>query len=355
MTNLDDSIELSACFGYADRAFCEQPFRDWNPGERPPALLIPEGFEERSLAALQAMATRGILVPRLFIGRYVKDADLNQQYRERFEALAQEVAPGAWQVIDNHDNGDWIEEALRKVQEPAVALDITGLSHRALFGALDALSRSRHDAQIIYSEPAEYWPKQQEWRDMCPNKNNSDDLADRTDEREWLYSRNFHVELIQGHEGYDVAGSAALVAFLPFKAARLAAVMNYGEYSQYHFIAGKPRLSANLWRLDALTQINKVVTRHWPIAEMSTFGYKDALKQLADLLFSSDALSTRYDIHVAPMGSKLQTIACWALSRITRSVTMVTAIPTHYFPKKYSEGIGSSWIFPFVAPECPSE
>jgi hypothetical protein len=180
-------------------------------------------------------------------------------------------------------------------------------------------------------------------------------LAGKTDEREWLYSRNFDVELVQGHEGYDVAGSAALVAFLPFKAARLAAVMNYSEYSQYVFIAGKPRLGENLWRLDALIQINKAITRQWPIVEMSTFGYKDALKQLAGLLFSSDALSARCDIHVAPMGSKLQTVACWALSRITRSITTVTAIPSRYFPKKFSEGIGSTWVFPFVIPESQSE
>ena len=38
-------------------------------------------------------------------------------------------------------------------------------------------------------------------------------------------------------------------------------------------------------------------------------------------------------MHVAPMGSKLQTLACWALSRITRALTMVTGVPARYFPR----------------------
>jgi hypothetical protein len=184
---------------------------------------------------------------------------------------------------------------------------------------------------------------------LSPNYYNADDLADRTDESEWLYSgRNFHVELIKNHEGYDVAGTCALVAFLPFKRGRLAAVMSHAEYSEYLFIAGRPRLPKNIWRFNALKEINSLVTRDWPIEEMSTFVYRDALKKLATLLFSPDALSNRCDIHVAPLGSKLQTFACWTLSRITSAVTMVTGIPSRYFPNKYSEGIGSSWVFPFV-------
>jgi hypothetical protein len=159
-----------------------------------------------------------------------------------------------------------------------------------------------------------------------------------------------YVELIRGHEGYDVAGTSALVAFLPFKAARLAAVMNHAEYSQYLFIAGRPRLAENRWRLEALREINRAVTKEWPTAEISTFDYRAAVRQLAGLLFSADSLSTRCDIHVAPMGSKLQTLACWVVSRITRALTMVTSVPTRYFPAAYSEGVGESWFFPFLRP-----
>ncbi|MBI3408587.1 MAG: hypothetical protein HY040_09555 [Planctomycetes bacterium] len=304
-----DSIELTECLRYIDRAIDEQPFADWKPAGRLPALIIPEGFEERSLGILQSLARRGARLPRIVIGRYVKDVDINKKHRARFEELAEELAPRAWVVIENHDNGDWVRQALQAIPETAVALDITGLSSRAVFGALDALSCADAAATLMYSEAAHYWPSVEDWQDIERERSldyrTATALADRADESDWLYSgRNFHVDLIEGHEGYDVAGTSALVAFLPFKAGRLAAVMSHAEYSEYVFIAGRPRLPANLWRLDALKRINGVATREWPVVEMSTFGYREALRQMAALLFGSDSISHRCDIHLAPMAAR---------------------------------------------------
>lgn len=355
MTAAPNSIELEECLRYAELAQGETSLADWFTDSKQPVLVLAEGFEERSLGILERLAARQVRVPAVIIGRYRKDADLNARHRARFEALAEALAPGTWQVLENADDGGWVREAISRVRGLRVALDITGLSSRGLFGALDELASAPHDVTIMYSEAAQYWPKRTDWeqirRESSPEYLSYDQLAYRADESKWLYSgRHFHVELIRGHEGYDVAGTSALVAFLPFKAARLAAVMNHAEYSQYLFIAGMPRLAENQWRLEALREFNRAVTKEWPIVEMSTFGYRHALQQLAELLFSSDSLSTRCDIHMAPMGSKLQTIACWALSRITRALTMVTSVPTSYFPKAYSEGVGDSWFFPFHRP-----
>jgi hypothetical protein len=257
--------------------------------------------------------------------------------------------------LENADDGTWVRETLSRAGGQRVAVDMIGLSCRGLLGALDEIASTTHDVTVMYSEAAEYAPTRSDWerirRDSLPENVGHDQVADLADEGEWLYSgRHFHVELIRGHEGYDVAGTSALVAFLPFKAAHLAAVINQAEYSQYLFIAGRPRRAENHWRLDALREFNRVVTKEWPTVVMSTFDYRVAVRELAELLFSPDSLSTRCDIHVAPMGSKLQTLACWAVSRITRSLTMVTSVPTRYFPSAYSEGVGESWFFPFLRP-----
>jgi hypothetical protein len=175
-------------------------------------------------------------------------------------------------------------------------------------------------------------------------------VAERMDEREWLYGGGHRIVFIPRHEGYDVAGSNALVAFLPFKSARLAAIMGQEEYSDYLFIAGRPRLAGNQWRLDALKDINATVTRQWPIVEMSTFSYRTALKQLASPLFDEEGLLHHYDVHLAPMGSKLQTFACWVVSCIAPSITVLTSVPGKYFSNAFSLGIGAQWAFPFVRP-----
>jgi hypothetical protein len=355
MTAPPISIELAECLRYADLAVGEASMADWPVRPEQPALLVAEGFEERSLGILAHLAERRVRLPAIFIGRYRKDAELNARHRARFEALAEALAPGGWHVLENADDGTWVREALSRADGTRVAVDITGLSCRGLFGALDEIAAAPHDVTIMYSEAAEYAPTQAEWerirRASLPENADHDQVADLADEGQWLYSgRHFHVELIRGHEGYDVAGTSALVAFLPFKAARLAAVINHAEYSQYLFIAGRPRLAENQWRLEALREFNRAVTKEWPTEVMSTFDYRAGVREVAELLFSPDSLSTRCDIHVAPMGSKLQTLACWAVSRITRSLTMVTSVPACYFPAAYSEGVGESWFFPFLRP-----
>ena len=89
------SIELMECFRYAESAVGEQALLNWEPGKQPPALLVPEGFEERSLGVLLNLSRRRIRLPRILIGRYIRDDDLNKRFREQFEALAQELAPNA--------------------------------------------------------------------------------------------------------------------------------------------------------------------------------------------------------------------------------------------------------------------
>ena len=127
MLDLADSIELKKCWHYADSAVSEQPIQDWQPSDEVPSLLIAEGFEKRSLGILQNLSRRSIRLPRILIGRYIRDDDLNKKYREQFEVLAQELAPNAWKVIENYDTGIWVSDALKMIPAPSVALDITGL------------------------------------------------------------------------------------------------------------------------------------------------------------------------------------------------------------------------------------
>jgi hypothetical protein len=68
------------------------------------------------------------------------------------------------------------------------------------------------------------------------------------------------------------------------------------------------------------------------------------------LLFSTDALLKRYNVHMAILGSKLQTVGCWALSRVISSITVITSVPQKYYAEAFSEGVGRSWVFKLTKP-----
>jgi hypothetical protein len=349
----ETSLEQQLCDDYLHCSEDEQAFDDWIKGRTSKVgLLVAEGFEERSLGLLERLAKSKIQISGLAIGRYTHDIDLNKQYRERFERLADTVSPGRWRVFDNHNDGEWVQRGLDWLDADDAILDISGISNRGLFGALDAVAGSSRSIFVGYSEAEQYWPKRDHWQELEQGLSDNIRLAEMVDEQPWLFSHEHMVEIIPGHEGYDAAGAGrALIAFLPFKCARLAAVLGEEDYRAFLFIAGRPRLAENAWRLDALRKINTSLTRDWPVIEMSTFAYRSALRELASHMFSEASLLRKYDVHLAIMGSKLQLVACWVMSRMVRSLTIVTSVPKKYLPGAYSEGIGSSWIFPLAVPQ----
>jgi hypothetical protein len=313
-------------------------------------LLIAEGFEERCLGVLQTLKRRGALLDAIVIGRYEGAEDLNSEYRARLEELAQEVAPNRWRPVANRNDGEWVSEAIQAATG-SVILDITSLSSRAMFPSLDMAASTDRHVRIAYTEAKDYWPKRAEWKRVKRGLKVHESLAELVDKQPWLFSYEHRVELIRGHEGYDAAGTGrALVAFLPYKCARLAAVLAQEDYADFVFIAGTPPNVRNAWRVDALKEINESLTKRWPVIEMSTFGYRTALRDLTNVLLHEESLLWKYDVHLAALGSKLQTVASWMLSCFVPSITMIASVPSRYYREAFSEGIGNSWSFDLISP-----
>jgi hypothetical protein len=328
---------------------------DWLKEQNCPiSLIVCEGFEERALAIAEKLVSVGSKVDRLIIGRYSNQRDENKTYQPRFEKVANVLAPNNTYIIENNNDGLWVRKAIELIDSTAILLDITGISNRGLLGALDCASLSGRQTFIGYSEPAQYWPKKANW-DLIVEKistNGSIAIAELVEKEPWLFGYEHHVEIVPNHEGYDSVGYGhALIGFLPFKAARLAAIIEREIYSEIIFIAGRPRLKENLWRLEALKTINMHTTKSWEITEMSTFSYRDAISQIASLLFESPSLLEKYDVHLAITGSKLQTIACWVISCLVNSITVIASLPAIYYPKSFSDGIGVSWVFQLLPPK----
>jgi hypothetical protein len=346
------TIERQLCETYLQMSHDERPLAESLNEFRDSTIIVAEGFEERSLGVLEAFARAGARARGIVIGRYETGDDLNGLYRDRFEQLAQLVAPGSWEVLPNYNDGEWVRAALAG-SDDVVLVDITGVSNRALFPTLDALSASGRKVSIVYTEAAEYWPKHADWKRLRHQLTTHESLAELVDKQPWLFSYEHRVEIVAGHEGYDASGSGrALVAFLHYKCARLAAVLAIEDYSDMMFIAGRPRSSELAWRVGALKQINESLTKGWPVVEMKTFGYRNTLRRLMNLLIREDSLLWRYDVHFAALGSKLQTVGSWVFSGIVPSITVITSVPSRYFREAFSEGIGRSWVLELVPPDA---
>jgi hypothetical protein len=285
------------------------------------------------------------------VGRYADTQVPNDRYRERFSAAAEKLLPGEWQTVVHGNSGEWLADALERTTTDEVVVDITGLSNRALFTALDIAARAPRNVFIAYSEAREYFPKLDDWKALEGALEGSRSFSEIVDERPWLFGTSHSVELIPGHEGYDSAASGrALLAFLPFKSSRLAAILGQEDYADCVFVAGRPRLPENAWRLEAVKRVNESIVKERSVIEVGTFGYRSAFKRLSDILLGDSGLLGKYDVHVAILGSKLQDVACWMLSCMVPSLTIITSVPFRYYPEAFSDGIGAQWVVSLTRP-----
>lgn len=347
-----EAIEADRCANYISASQDEIAFADWQ-GNCPQdiSIVTTQGFEERSVGFIEAFAASGLRADTVVIGKHSRHEDANAKYQGRFDKSASIIRRTDCHSVPVDKDGHWVATAMAKVRSPNVVLDITGIGTRGLFGALDAAVRARKSVTLAYTEASQYWPKKSDWEALKAELTDLSALPDIVNEKPWLFGYEHKVELIPGHDGYDSAGTErALIAFLPFKCARLAAVMSSEDYSAFLFIAGRPRLPENLWRYDALREINRGIVKDRPVIEMSTFGYRSALGQLGTHLMKADPILEKYDVHLALMGSKLQDVACWIFSSLLPSITVLTAVPSKYFPEAFSDGIGEKWIFPLTSP-----
>lgn len=349
---IEQSLESFRCAQYISSSVSEIPFAAWiKQLNSDVCVVVTQGFEERSVGFIEGLSDHGLMVNEVVIGRHSFHTDANAKYQARFEAAASRVSRNAWHTIDLDADGAWVEKALTFITAPIVILDITGIGTRGIFGALDVAARCGKQILIAYSEAKEYWPKRSDWAALKNELSDTATLPDVVDAKPWLFGYEHNVELIPGHEGYDSAGTErALIGFLPFKYARLAAVMSAEDYAAFLFIAGRPRLTENDWRYEALLDINRDIVKDRPVVGMSTFGYRAALQQLHDILTRQDSVLESYDVHIALMGSKLQDVACWALSCLIPSITVLTAVPLKYYHEGFSDGIGEKWVFPLSSP-----
>jgi hypothetical protein len=343
------AIEQALCEQYLRKSQDEVPLSSClSSFSSNTTIIIAQGFEERTCGVLQTFADARIQAERVIVARYMKAGVFDDTNTASVEKLAEAVSPRNWSIVANHNDGEWVHEALLETGEKLL-VDITGISNRAMFRTLDNLEASGKSVYIAYTEAQEYWPRKREWEELRRKLTTHENIAEILDGKPWMFGHEHSVELVSGHEGYDASGTGrALIAFLPFKCARLSAVLSDEDYADKLFIAGRPPSSERAWRLDALKEINESVTRGSRVEEISTFGYRNTLAELAGLLFRDDSLLWKYDIHFAALGSKLQTVGSWVFSRMVPSMTVITSVPGKYFKDAFSQGCGTSWVFPLA-------
>lgn len=312
-------------------------------------FLCALGFEDRSISIPRTIA--GESEYRCSEAVYfeystnLEDNEINRpellESLKRFSSIvspmqcdSQEFAPTLRQMLTR---------LCRKGISPKVTFDISVCSSRLLLTVLKILFEFDIEFRLVYSEADIYHPTKDE---LAKKKNGSG-------EEEFGLTKGVS-KVFPSHEhpgcNPDILPEA-IVAFATFSPERTEAVISYVDENLLEkpgdrviWVIGKPHLEEDHWRIDYVTQINKIPMESQSF-KVSTFDYKETLKMLHKVY---KQYSSEYHLNISPLGSKMQSLGIALFYCIRPDVTVIFAPPVKYNASHYSEGCKATWIIDFA-------
>lgn len=317
-------------------------------------LICCAGFEDRAIAVADDLST--VSLQSSILVQYPTNPTENASAVSRLRALRD------GQLHDDvpYDRGTFLSRIRKAVArwrgQPGirVVVDLSGMASYVVYRVLDALWEELGTAQlaVYYAEAHDYAPTREDWEAFYKNvPEPSDNLAIAES-----YEEN-HFQSVGVDDTYESdvfpginAGPLAtqVVAFPSFSLHRMKSLLAFAE-SHYNvrpddvhwFLGQPPDRVRNGWRFNALSALYNVGGAG---AAVSTRDYRDTFLRLDNMW--SESFTDRHLV-LAPLGSKMQHLACFLFLKMHNECGLLLCEPREFIASKYSSGIGPRWWLDF--------
>ena len=160
------------------------------------------------------------------------------------------------------------------------------------------------------------------------------------EEAEIMYSSNCDIEEISELPGRIFPNHPVmLLAFLTFKRSRLSSILTQFETNTRILIKTIPVRADLKWREKALEIINfdLIDENRNGIVSLPTLYWEKTYEFLMKL-YAENHIGYRFNVLLAPLGGKMQTVGAWYFAIKNPDVKVITSTPRKHFPNKYSIG-----------------
>jgi hypothetical protein len=307
-------------------------------------LIVSCGFEDRSLEVLRRYRTEGRALSGVVIFEY-EPSDKRNRNQELRQLLFDLQIPSEAQLWLKYkrfypDSFEPLSNDLRRFvwRRGRVVLDISGMSRLLIALVLDACKEFEGELMIGYCEAALYHPTEAVFKVKKKVVKRSASAFLTGDVYDIVSALPLSTVTMQGH-------ARLMIAFATFNPRELVALLNELSVQHLILIEGRPHLEKDLWRLKATQELNARVDEFITVDHViaGTFDYRETLRELVA------AYSTYGETHrilLAPIGSKLQTVAAFLSCQIWPDVQIVYPVAKSFFTE-YTEGVASVWQIRF--------
>jgi hypothetical protein len=314
-------------------------------------LILNNGFERRAIRAAELLNTAALKAERVIVLKY--EGSEHEANYKKVSAIARRMvrSSSGYYEIQSCDLGP-LSSILATVDPVGerVVCDLTGLSRFLILTVLTRLYKRRLNFSLLFTEAREYYPRRRDFRPFLQLKDASEAFHDLTkyEVSEIVYSSNCDVQEVP-----DLAGRifpnhpVLLIAFLAFKRSRLSCILNQYETNARILIKSVPVRKDLKWRERALDIINfdLIDENRETIVRLPTLDWVATYNSLRDLYIRNHT-GYKFNVLLAPLGSKMQTVGAWYFAVNHSDVKVITSTPRRYFSMKHSTGYTDTHLIP---------
>lgn len=254
-----------------------------------------------------------------------------------------------------------------------IFIDISGMSNFLIILVLDKVNKIFYDKRkyVLYTEAKTYYPKKDEVPDILQliKKSKEDDEAILELGKRLGASGSRETLILPGFAGdFREDLPICLIFLVGYEPSRAIGLLETYRPNMIIACYGISPYEEFKWRGKFSKELHKKlgVFKEYPLIEeeISTFYiHKQEFSELEIIPKLEEIYTTKYttsketteykekilyenyNVAITPQCSKLQTVACFEFCQRHPDVQIVFCLPGTFNPKRYSEGIGRSWIY----------
>lgn len=309
-------------------------------------LILAAGFEKRNKVIMEIIKTVAIPIKKIIILDY-ENTEQNEPTRSEIINMAAEIS-ALIQIVKTGELQNLLVH-MEILENDMLIIDITGMSRIIIFQILNLIDKSKITYNIAYTEAEEYFPLKELYDTLIANYVNEEVAFGRYLEKEkaeFVYS--YDCDIIQPIEfiGNPEPGRPAMMlTFFTFKRSRLQALLQVLEIEKKVLVLSEPVREDLKWRRDFMKIANlDIIQKNVPgVKVASTLDPFHVMLFFEEIAYKNKEY-IKYNLILAPLGSKMQTIGSYLFWRKHPEVSVLFSQPRSYFKDAYSRGYRDTFI-----------